>query len=315
MIKEAKRELKEMMNLIDRMDNHYTIFEAEKLNEEVDELDARGRQDIPVSDFPSEIQKVKGGTKCTIGYVSSANLDIPQIKKVNPATNRMKNYPDWATFGKNLGVQEEIGGVIKFARYSINWRSPENMRKHYNKMFVEPANAIRSKYGLAPMDKRPRQDRAGIDTDANGLPTYMNQDTGKGSCVAQYFLVATDGHIIKEIPANDLVPYFKKYSTSGVADLRKLNKSDDEIKAYVDEISKLNFRYTRFNYASIAYVITSINGEKKRFFNDELSDDIKGTGVNPAEFIEMAKKMYKLDLEKTANDANGEFDDEYPDED
>ncbi len=314
MLKEAKREIRDMLNLIDRMDNHYTSFEVERLNEDIEELDARGRQDIPVANFPSEIQKVKGGTKCTIGYVSAANLDLPQIKKMNPATNRMKNYPDWATFGKNLGVQEEIGGVIKFARYSINWRSSENMRKHYNKMYVEPANAIRSKYGLAPMEKRPRQDRDGIDIDANGLPTYMNQDTGKGSCVAQYFLVATDGHIIKEIPAADLAPYFKKYSTSGVADLRKLNKSDDEIKAYIDEISKLNFRYTRFNYASIAYVITSIGGVKKRFFNDELSDDIKGTGVNPAEFIEMAKKMYKLDLEKTANDTDGEFDDEYADE-
>lgn len=315
MIKEAKREIRDMLNLMERMDNHYTSFEAEMLNEDIEELDARGRQDIPVADFPSEIQKVKGGTKCTIGYVSSANLDLPQIKKLNPATNRMKNYPDWATFGKNLGVQDEIGGVIKFARYSINWRSPENMRKHYNNQYVDPVNAIRGKYGLAPMDKRPRQDRDQDIDQATGMPLYSNQDTGKGSCVSQYFLVGTDGHIIKEIPATDLVPYFKKYSTSGVADLRKLNKSDDEIKAYVDEISKLNFRYTRFNYASIAYVITSIGGVKKRFFNENLSDDIKGTGVNPSEFIDMAKKMYKLDLEKTANDTNGEFDDEYADED
>ena len=315
MIKEAKREIRDMLNLMERMDNHYTSFEAEMLNEDIEELDARGRQDIPVADFPSEIQKVKGGTKCTIGYVSSANLDLPQIKKLNPATNRMKNYPDWATFGKNLGVQDEIGGVIKFARYSINWRSPENMRKHYNNQYVDPVNAIRGKYGLAPMDKRPRQDRDQDIDQVTGMPLYSNQDTGKGSCVSQYFLVGTDGHIIKEVPAADLVPYFKKYSTSGVADLRKLNKSDDEIKAYVDEISKLNFRYTRFNYASIAYVITSIGGVKKRFFNENLSDDIKGTGVNPSEFIDMAKKMYKLDLEKTANDTGGEFDDEYTDED
>ena len=53
MIKEAKRELKEMMNLIDRMDNHYTIFEVEKLNEEVDELDARGRP----NQFPNRKSK------------------------------------------------------------------------------------------------------------------------------------------------------------------------------------------------------------------------------------------------------------------
>ena len=316
MIKEAKRELKEMMNLIDRMDNHYTIFEAEKLNEEVDELDARGRQDIPVSDFPSEIQKVKGGTKCTIGYVSSAKLDIPQIKKVNPATNRMKNYPDWATFGKNFGVQEEIGGVIKFARYSINWRSPENMRKHYNARYVSRINPINRAFGLPEIQPMKRKDRP-QDLDANGDRLYTNQDTGAGSCETHYYLVATDGHIIKEISASDLVPYFKKYSTTGVAELRKMNASDEVIQDYIKQrkTAEEGFRYTRFNYSSIAYVITSINGEKKRFFNDELSDDIKGTGVNPAEFIEMAKKMYKLDLEKTANDANGEFDDEYPDED
>lgn len=309
----TKIEIDKMNALFERMNGHYTQLEAEAINEGIEELDARGREDIPVSEFPKEIQKVKGGTKCTIGYVSSANLDIPQIKKKNPDTGRMKNYPDWATFGQQIGVKEEIGGVIKFARYSVHWRSAENMRKHYNAKYVDPANAIRYKYGLAPMDRRPRATRP-EDVDANGDPTYMNQDTGNGTCVSQYFLVGTDGHIIKEIPATELVPYFKKYSTSGVADLRKMNASDAEIKAYVDEISQLKFRYTRFNYASIAYVITSIGGVKKRFFNEELSDDIRGTGVNPAEFIEMAKKMYKLDLEKTQNDPNGEFDDEYPDD-
>lgn len=307
----TKIELDKMNSFFDRMNGHYMPFEVEAINESIEELDARGREDIPVSDFPSQIQNVRGGTKCTIGYVSSANLEIPQIKKQNPATGRMKNYPDWGTFGKNIGVDKEIAGVIKFARYSINWRSPENMRKHYNKMYVEPANAIRSKYGLAAMEKRPRQDRP-QDIDANGLPTYMNQDTGKGTCVSQYFLVGADGKIIQEISASELAPYFKKYSPSGVADLRKLNKSDEEIKAYVDEIAALKFRYTRFNYASIAYVITTIGGVKKRFFNSELSDDIKGTGVNPTEFIEMAKHMYKVDLEKTENDPDGEFEDEYP---
>lgn len=314
MIREAKRELNEMLNLMERMENHYTGYEVEMMKEGIEELDARGREDIPVKYFPSEILKVKGGTKCTIGYVSSANLDVPQIKKVNPDTNRMKNFPDWATFGKNIGAQEEIGGVIKFARYTINWRSDENMRKHYNKKYVEPVNLIRSRYGLAPIAKRPKQLRP-QDSDENGFPTFTNQDTGKGSCVAQYFLIGTDGHIIKEISASELAPYFKKYSASGVADLKKLNKSDAEIKAYADEISQLKFRYTRFNYSSIAYVIATIDGVKKRFFNSELSDDIRGTGVNPAEFIEMARKMYKLDLEKTANDTAGEFDDEYPDED
>lgn len=315
MIREAKIELNKMLSLIDRMENHYTGYELDAINEGIEELDARGRVDIPVADFPSEIKKVKGGTKCTIGYVSSAKLDIPQIKKKNPDTNRMKNYDDWETFGKSFGIQEEIGGVIKFTRYSINWRSPENMRKHYNKKYVEPINGLNANFGLQPIEKKGRQNRP-QDVNSAGEELFTMQDTAGGSQEVHYYLMAKDGHIIKELEINDLIPYFKKYSTTGVAELRKMNASDDVIKDYVTQRQNIEkgFRYTRFNYSSIAYAIATIGGVKKRFFNDELSKDILETGVNPDEFLDIARKMYKLDLEKTANDSDGEFDDEYPDE-
>lgn len=305
MDRRTKIEIDKMNALFERMNGHYTYLEAQAINENIEELDARGREDIPVADFPSEIQKIKGGTKCTIGYVSSANLDIPQIKMKNPETNRMKNYPDWPTFSKNIGV-EGVGGVIKFSRYCFNWRGPENMRKHYNLNYVTPVNDIRAKRGLAPIEKRPRLNA--VDGE-EGLPSYSMQDTGKGTTVSKYFLIGTNGHIIKEISYEELKPYFKKSSTSGVADLRKMNASDAEIKAYENEIAALKFSYRRFNFSSIAYVITTIGGVKKRFFNDELSSDIRGTGVNPEEFIQMAKNWYKLDVEKTKNEAGEEFDD------
>lgn len=305
----TKIEIDKMNAFFERMNGHYTQLEAEAINESIEELDARGREDISTAYFPLEIQKIKGGTWCTIGYVSAADLDYPMEKRLNPETKRMKSYPDFATFGKNLGVQDEISGVIKFTRYTIRWRNSRAMSRYYLSKYVEPVNAIRSKYGLADIERRDFSQQQNTVTQ---LPSYTNQDTGgDGKCHTQYFLIGKNGSIIREVSANELVPYFKKHSISGIADLRKLNKSDEEIKAYANEIAKLNFRYTRFNYASIVYVITTINGKPKRFFNTELTDDIKGTGVNPSEFIEMAKKMYKIDLENVAAGLvnTGEFDD------
>ena len=311
MLREAKKEINEMLSLIDRMDHHYTGYEAQVLKEDIDELDARGREDIPVSEFPKEVQKIKGGIRSTIGYVSSANLNIPQVKKLNPATNRQKSYPDWDTFGKQIGVQDEITGVIKFSSYRLNWRSPENMRKHYNKSYVEPVNGFRAEVGLAPMDKRSKT----TPTDANGDPTATFQDTGKAVIVSHYYLIGSDGRIMREITADELKPYFKEYAPTGSAELKKLGKSDEEIKAYSDKIAALKFRYTHFNYSSIVYVITSIGGVKKRFFNPNVSDMIKDVSIDPSEFISMARSMYKLDLENTNDSEVGEVADEYPDED
>lgn len=310
MDKSTRIELDKMHSLFERMDKHYTQLEVDAINESIEELDARNREDIPVSQFPLEIQKVRGGTWCTIGYVSAANLNYPMEKRINPETKRMKSYPDFATFGKNLGVQDEITGVIKFSRYVIKWRSVPSMAKHYLKKYVEPVNAIRRKYGLADIE---RQQPSAQGTGVMQIPTYTNQDTaGGGKCYTQYFLIGKDGNILREATAQELAPYFKKYSPVGVSDLKKMNRSDEEIKAYSDEIAKLNFKYTRFNYASIVYVITTIGGVKKRFFNPELTDDVKGTGVNPQEFLSMAKKMYKIDLEKASAETTntGEFNDE-----
>ena len=61
---------------------------------------------------------MKGGCFATIGYVTGANLAIPQVKRKNPETGRMKGYDDYETFGKQLGYNGEVGGVIKLTSYT-----------------------------------------------------------------------------------------------------------------------------------------------------------------------------------------------------
>ena len=310
MNKEAKHELNKMHFLMERMEKHYTQLQVEALMENIDELDARDRADMQPSEFFTMADKIKGGVKSTIGYVSEAKLDLPQIKRINPDTNRQKNYPDWQTFGKDINVSEEIAGVIKFSRYTFNWRGTETMHKHYMDNYVSPVNAIRAKYGVSPISQQQNQQipsptGPGVPAPQSVLGQgYFMQDTGGKDChkVVQYFLVGTDGHIIKysgtkdgEVPIDILKNYFKKYSPVGISELRKLNASDDTITKYAEELAQIKFKYTRFNTGSVAYVITNINGKKLRFFNPNLSDDINGINIDPSEYIALAKKLYKID--------------------
>ena len=131
MDKRTKQEIDKMLLLSERMDKHYTSFQAEALMEEIEELDARDREDMLPSEFFNMADNIQGGIKSTIGYVSSANLNIPQVKGLNPDTNRMKNFDDWDSFGKSLNVADRISGVIKFSRYTFNWRGKKAMAKHY----------------------------------------------------------------------------------------------------------------------------------------------------------------------------------------
>ena len=319
MKREYEEQMKAMHMLMERMDKHYTLNEAEELSEK---LDARDREDVDTAEFFDMIGQMKGGAKATIGYVSSARLNIPQVKKKNPETNRMKNYDDWETFGKQMGV-EDVAGVVKFASYNLSWRSPSNMTKHYNSKYVEPANAIRAKYGISPIAKREPYTQTlsfgnGVSAYNGGNEelmghSYSPQDTAGAKTNVEYYLVNSQGNIIKEVSAAELKPYFKEVAPSGIGELKKLNKSDEEIAAYAKEIASLNFRYMQFEHSSVVYVITSINGEKKRYFNKNLTNALKGITINPQEFLSKAKERYQIDSENVDSSNSGEFDDEYAD--
>lgn len=308
----VKKELDKMFLLMERMDKHYTASEVEVLMENIEELDAKNRNDMTPVEFFNMTNNIKGGVKSTIGYVSEAKLDLPQIKKVNPETNRMKNFPDWDKFGKDINSPAEVTGVIKFSRYTFNWRNAESMHDHYEKNYVNPVNAIRRQYGISPIQSRDNSQPQIQSPIGPGLPApqsvlgqgYFMQDTGGKDChkVVQYFLIGTDGHILKyngtkdgEVPIDVLKKYFKAYVPTGISELRKLNASDETIKEYAEKLAAIKFKYTRFNTGSVAYVITNINGKKLRFFNPNLASDINNIKIDPSEYTALAKKLYKVD--------------------
>ena len=275
------------------------------------------RRIASASEFFDILSSMKGGAFATIGYVTGANLAIPQVKRKNPDTGRMKGYDDYETFGKSLGQEGEVGGVIKLTSYTLNWSTPESLGKAYNK-YKTDANNIRSEFGIDPI-----QDRESYKTTQsygdNGVSTYTgnNDDLRLHSYTAQnihnarikgmYYLVDMEGRIIKELDKSELMAYFKKSSEmSGVAALRKMGATEERIKEYIDKMNGLGMSYKNFEASSILYMVATVNGEKIVYINENLTQSVRGINIIPAEFTKIAKERYKLDF-ATIQEAINEY--------
>ena len=300
-------EVAKIRSLIERMNGNMTPYEA-MLNEEKLIQEANTPRKIKnANDFFDILSSMKGGCFATIGYVTGANLDIPKIKKINPETGRMKGYDDYESFGKSLNYNGEVGGVIKLTSYTLNWSNPENLSDAYKK-YKQNANNIRAKYELEPI-----QDRESYKTKQEygnaGVAVYSgnNDDLSKHSYTSQnihnarikstYYLVSTEGMIIREVDKNELISYFKKKSEmSGVSTLRKMGKSEEDIKSYIDEMTALGMSYKNFEASSILYMVATVDGEKIVYINDNLTQSVRDINILPSEFTKIAKEKYKIDL-------------------
>ena len=312
MNREAKYELNKMQSLMERMDGHLTKFEADKINESIEELlDARGREDMTTQEFLDFVNKTNNKYfRSTIGYISAANLGSPTTQIINPVTKRKNTVIDWDAFGQAVNVKDKIIGVVKFARYTFNFRSNEGMSKHYWNEYVPKANAIRSKYGIAAIQHQPPKPQQTPPAQPSLSDMSFRQNVGGPGCysVSEYFLIGENGKVIKKIDSNEIYPFLKGHSTTGVSDLKKLQASDDTIKAYCKEIAALNFKDRHFKASSIVYVITSIGGKKKRYFNPDIKKEIDGVPIDGAFFKDYAERMYLIDKENAPSDL-GEYDD------
>lgn len=337
MDKSTKKQLVQMQSLMERMEKHYTKDQAHEytrqklINEGLEELDATGREDVDTNDFFDMVSRMKGGARASFGYVSAADLNTPTTSVINPKTGRPNKVSDWAAFGKQLGeTDNNVGGVIKFGMYTLNWRSPYNMTRHYNQNYVTPVNALRDKYGVEHIQKR---EVPQIKTNSYGVSAYAgDKEELKGNTYSQqdmktantkkethYYLISTDGNIIREASIEELKPYFKEKGVDGIKAFKQLvtdGKATEEemlnmFKEYGVELNNINFQYRNFIHSHIVYVITSIKGEKKRFFNRKLTDCVKGININPQEFINLAKRMYQIADEQSSSENLGEFDSEF----
>lgn len=258
-------------------------------------------------EFFDIISTIKGGQFVTVGYVTSANLNVPQERRKNPETNRMKNFDDYVTFGKNLGEEGEIGGVIKFTSYNMNWRNNDDMAAAYSK-YVTDRDAIRAKYGVESRtggytDKVNFGDAGGIktydgDNEALKSHTYTAQNTFSARKKSAYYLVSTEGNIVREIPIDQLKAYMKgPQAVAGVGQLKKMGADEAQIESYIKEISELKMNYMHFEHSSILYIVATVNGIPLIYINEKLTQSVRGININPTDFINIAKEKYKKDLE------------------
>lgn len=255
------------------------------------------------SEFFDILDKIGNGKFVTIGYVTGANLDVPTVSRRNPATNRMKKYPDYTVFGG----EEEIGALVKITSYNMRYLNRTTVGQKYGE-FKTSANDIRTNFGIDPIADKTSY-KQGTNWSPNGPEIYngKNADLQSHSYNPQnifgvkpkgvVYAINKEGHIIKELSPEQVRPYLKaKREIDGVAALRKMGAEEERIQDYINQINNLKFKYINFESNSILWIAATINGEKIVYINDNLYRAVDGIDISPQDFRAIARERYQIDL-------------------
>lgn len=248
------------------------------------------------SEFFDILSSMKGGCFATIGYVTGANLKIPTKKKM----------PDYSGLAADLG-HENLGGVVKLTSYTLNWSTPDSIAKAYGK-YKTDLDTLRGEFGLEPTETRKswasKQEFGdnGVkvysgDNEALRTHSYTNQNVHNARIKGMYYLIDTEGRVIRECDKSELMNYFKApTSDSAVNALRKMGIEEERIQEYIEREKALGMRYRTFEASNILYMVATVNGEKIVYINENLSQCVKNVNIIPAEFTKIAKDRYQLDF-------------------
>lgn len=254
------------------------------------------RRVASASEFFDILSSMKGGAFATIGYVTGANLKIPTKKKM----------PDYTQLRQDLG-QDNLGGVVKLTSYTLNWSTPDSIAKAYGKYKTDLDN-LRAEYGIDPTNTRQsyasKQEYGdnGVkvysgDNNELRMHSYTNQNTHNARIKSMYYLIDTEGKVIRECDKSELTDYFKaKSDSSSVNALRKMGADEERIKEFIEKEKALGMKYTTFEASNILYMVATVNGEKIVYINENLSQCVKNVNIIPAEFTKIAKERYQIDF-------------------
>ena len=301
MIIQGNREIGKALSLIERMEGSMTPMQA-ILNEErlINEAKITRRVTSP-DDLFDYLDTVTKGSFVSIGYVSGANLALPQVKRRNPASNKMKNYNDYSVFEGG----DEIGALVKITSYNLRYHNRADVMKKYGE-FKSSSNDIRADYGLPPIaDKKGYTST--MDYGKGGVSVYNGNNkslAGHSYCPQNVagiepdsvvYVVNTEGNIVRELSRDEVKPYLaEKKPLDGVNALRKLGAEDAKVKEYIRRITDLKFKYHNFENNSILWVVaTTGDGEKFIYLNSNLNRCVDGININPEDFLKIAKERYK----------------------
>jgi hypothetical protein len=276
--------------------------------------EAGDRQFVPSNNLYDVMSEMKGDVRVCVGYMSVAKLNLPQVRRINPATKREKKYDDYETFGRELNVEGNIVGVIKLSKYHrFNYVTPDDVSKRYAE-FRDNKDAIKVRYGLNPTNRESKSGKYSTKQEygSNGIDsysgdneekkgnTYMPQNVHGAIVSSAYCLINDKGNIVKTFKKEDLTKYLKPYKDPDVEALRKLGKDEEEIKRFLDEVGTLKMKYQKFETSKILYIAGKSNDPtvgKFTYINTNLQNVIDGVPINPSEFIKIATKQYKIDID------------------
>lgn len=259
------------------------------------------------------LAEMKGNLRMCIGYITVAKLNIPTVKRKNPETNRMKSYPDYETFTKEIGAEREVAAIVKVTKYhKFNFTTPSDLSQRH-KEYRDAKDQIKLKYGLNPTNRDAKQGKFKQiqDYGTNGIAVYNgdNEEKTTNSYLAQntygaemrsiYYLLDADGSVIKSLGKNDLLQYLKANEIEGVSALRKLGADENTIKQYIDDMGGLKFRYQNFESKKILYIAAKAQADefgKFTYINQQLPDVIDGVKIDSQYFVNLAMRQYKIDI-------------------
>ena len=259
------------------------------------------------NEFFDLLDTIKGGSFVTIGYVTSANVEVPIVKKKNPLTNRMKGYNDYSQFNRESS-DDNIGALVKITSYNFNYRNRKSVHDEYHNRIKPETNKIRREFGLEDMARKGYKEV--MNFGSNGQEVYNGNNenlfgnsyspqniSSSARIKSKIYAVNTDGHIVRSLDSSE-VKFKAKKEPSGVSALRKMGVEEDRIKQYIQKLNDLNFNYKNFESNSILYIIATVNGEKVIYINENLKRTVEDIDINPNDFIEIAKENYFNDLKE-----------------
>ena len=265
----------------------------------INEVACKWRSVVGEESFYDLLSGLKQGSRVTFGYVSTAKIVVPKGKRLNPVTNRMNQFDDYETLGKNLGITDgKVTNVIKLTIYNLPWQTQEDVDSKYNawkKTRDELGSKIGVEFGKARygIGKNNFNEKGGIaqyngENDELSTHTYTNLNMANIKPInTTYYLVLDNGNI-QPIDVNKLELQAYKPSTSAIDKLRAAGASEEELAPL------LNMQYQRFEHSHVLFIsATPDDGIPTLLINNKLSDKIEGvSGANIESIVNIAKERY-----------------------
>ena len=289
-MKNTLNEIKSLMLRMENTPNGGSNF--------INEASCKWRMVVGEDDFYDLLSGLKQGNRVTFGYVSQAKIVVPKGKRLNPATNRMNQFDDYETLGRNLGETEKLINVIKLTIYNLPWQTQEDVNNKYGE-WKQKRDALNKQFGIETAKPR-YQTQTNNFNEKGGISQYggENQELTSHTYTnlnmhnikpinTSYYLVFENGSIKPiDVEKLEILPY--KSSQTAIDKLKAAGATDDDVAPLV------GMQYQRFEHSHVLFIsATPDNGIPTLLINNKLSDKIGGIAHTSQDaIINLARERY-----------------------